>query len=75
MVAKNAAENNEGLSDGQHEPDDRHRLRQRQGPGAENQQLHCEERAKEGDDRTSREVPGEPGSDRERDPQPDAALA
>ena len=66
---------NEGLPDDQHEPDERDCLRQRQGPGPENQELHREDRPKEGYDLARGEVQRESGSDRERDPQPDAALA
>jgi hypothetical protein len=73
-VAKDAVKNNEDLSDDQHEPDERDCFQQRQGPGAENQELHREDRPKKG--MTSRgEVQRESGSDRERDPQPDTALA
>src|SRR5580704_1433182 len=43
--------------------------------GAENQELHREDRPKEGYDLARGEVQRESGSDRERDPQPDAALA
>jgi hypothetical protein len=75
VVAKDAVKKNEGLSDDQHEPDERDCLRQRQGPGAENQELHREDRPKEGNDSARGEVQRESGSDRERDPQPDAALA
>jgi hypothetical protein len=45
------------------------------GNGAENQELHREDRPKERDDLARREVPGESGSDRECHPQPDTALA
>ena len=75
VVAKDAVKKNEGLSDDQHEPDECDCLRQRQGPGAENQELHREDRPKERDDGAGGDVPGQSGSDRERDPQPDAALA
>src|SRR5260370_34883008 len=75
VVAKDAVENNKGLSDDQHEPDQPDCLRQRHGPGVENQELHREERPNEGDDLPRRKIKGESGSDRERDPQRDAALA
>jgi hypothetical protein len=75
VVAKDAAEKDEGVSDNQHERDERDCLRQRQGPSAENQELHREDRPKEGHDLARGEVQRESGSHRERDPQPGAALA
>ena len=75
MVAKETVKKNEALSDGQYEPDECDGLRQRQRPSAEDQELHGEDRPKERNDGTGGDVPRQSRSDREGDPQPDAALA
>jgi hypothetical protein len=62
------------VSDDQHESGDRDCLRERQGPGAKNQEFRREDRPQKWDDDARREVERQSGSDRERDPQPGAAL-